>query len=293
MTSFWSAWIIILTVVTLVLTTWILFANRTRENPGQTTGHVFDGIEEYDNPMPMWWFIMFVLSLVFGVAYLVAYPGMGNFPGLLDWSQQKSYEQELADADTKYGPLFERYANMPVEDVASDTQAMKMAGRIFANNCALCHGADARGGFGFPNLADNTWLYGGSAEQIKHSITHGRTGAMPGWEAAMGADGVAATTAYVLSLSGREADTAKVTEGEAKYQMFCVACHGPEGKGNQMMGAPDLTDDVWLYGGSPGRIKQTIASGRNGQMPAHDELLNSNKIHLLSAYVYQLSNPPK
>lgn len=290
MSSFWSAWIIILTVVTLILTTWILFANRTRENPGQTTGHVYDGIEEYDNPMPMWWFILFVLTLVFGVAYLIAYPGMGNFPGLLDWSQQKRYQQEIADAETKYGPLFERYASMPVEEVAGDVQAMKMAGRIFANNCAQCHGADAGGGFGFPNLTDNIWQYGGSPEQIKHSIVQGRTGAMPGWEAAMGAEGIDVTTAYVLSLSGRDADADKVAKGEAKYQMFCVACHGPDGKGNQMMGAPDLTDDVWLYGGSPGRIKQTLAKGRNGKMPAHAELLNSDKIHLLTAYVYKLSN---
>ncbi|MEH6552094.1 MAG: cytochrome-c oxidase, cbb3-type subunit III [Pseudomonadales bacterium] len=289
MTSFWSGWIIVLTVISLILVTWLLIANKSGK-AGQTTGHIYDGIEEYDNPLPMWWFYMYIITVIFAIGYLIAYPGMGNFKGVLDWTQVNQYESRIAEAEARYGPLFAQHAATPIEELAGDDKAMKMSQRIFANNCAQCHGSDAAGGFGFPNLTDDNWLYGGSAEQIKASITHGRNGVMPGWKDALGEQGLINVTAYVQSLNGRPVDEVLATKGAAQFATFCVACHSQDGKGNQMMGAPDLTNNNWLYGGSPTQIKFTIANGRGGKMPPHRELLSENKIHLLSAYVYGLSH---
>lgn len=291
MSSFWSLWIIILTTITILGTVWLLFANRKSKNtgPDATTGHVYDGIEEYDNPLPAWWFYMFVFTIIFGIGYLIAYPGMGNFKGVLNWTQINQWQGQLDQAEQKYGAIFAAYREMPVEQVATDKKALKMGQRMFANNCAQCHGGDARGSFGFPNLTDDEWLYGSSPDAIKTSIVNGRSGLMPGWDAALGEDGIDSVTNYVLGLSGRDVDVNSAAEGQAKYQMFCVACHGVEGKGNVMFGAPDLTNDIWLYGGSQGLVQRSIRSGRNGQMPAHSDILSEDKIHLLTAYVYSLS----
>lgn len=293
MSSFWSWWIILLTVISIVLLTWLLFANRksTINREDGTTGHVYDDIEEYDNPLPAWWFYMFVITIIFGVGYLLAYPGLGNFKGFLGWTQISQWEERVAEADKKYGALFAEYRSMPVEEVAGDKKAMKMGQRLFANNCSQCHGSDAMGSYGFPNLTDAEWLYGGSPEQIRTSIVDGRNGAMPPWLSALGEDGVVNVSHYVLSLSGREVDAELAAQGEAKYQMLCVACHGVEGKGNVAFGAPDLTNNIWLYGGSLGLVQRSIRNGRNGQMPAHKDLLSEDKIHLLTAYVYSLSKP--
>ncbi|MEH6558692.1 MAG: cytochrome-c oxidase, cbb3-type subunit III [Oceanicoccus sp.] len=291
MSSFWSLWIIILTVVTIVGTVWLLFANRKSKNtgPDATTGHVYDGIEEYDNPLPAWWFYMFVFSIIFGIGYLIAYPGMGNFKGVLNWTQIDQWQDQVDRAEQKYGAIFAAYREMPVEQVAKDAKALKMGQRMFANNCAQCHGGDARGSYGFPNLRDGEWLYGGSPEAIKTTLVNGRMGLMPGWEAALGEDGIDSVSNYVLGLSGRDVDVDSAAKGEEKYKMFCVACHGAEGKGNVMFGAPDLTNDIWLYGGSQGMVQRSIRSGRNGEMPAHKDILSEDKIHLLTAYVYSLS----
>lgn len=291
MSSFWSLWIIILTVVTIVGVTWLLFANRKSTNMREdgTTGHVYDGIEEYDNPLPAWWFYMFVITIVFGIGYLIAYPGLGNYKGVLGWTQEKQWEQRVAVAEQKYGAVFAQYHAMPIEDILADKKALKMGQRLFANNCAQCHGSDARGSYGFPNLTDEEWLYGNSPEQIKTSITEGRNGAMPSWSAALNDEDVANVTSYVISLSGREADSEAVAAGQQKFQMFCVACHGADGKGNVAFGAPDLSNNVWLYGGSVGLIQRSIRNGRNGKMPAHKDLLSEDKIHLLTAYVLSLS----
>ncbi len=291
MGSFWSLWIIILTVVTIVGTVWLLFSNRKSKNtgPDATTGHVYDGIEEYDNPLPAWWFYMFVFSIIFAIGYLIFYPGMGNYKGVLNWTQVGQWQGEVDKAEKKYGALFAQFREMPVEQVAQDKKALKMGQRMFANNCSQCHGGDARGSYGLPNLTDEEGLYGGSAEAIKTSIVSGRAGLMPSWEAALGEQGIDSVSDYVLSLSGRDVDMASAAEGQSKYQMFCVACHGVEGKGNVMFGAPDLTNDIWLYGGSKGLVQRTLRGGRNGQMPAHKDVLSDDKIHLLTAYVYSLS----
>lgn len=291
MNSFWSAWIIILTVVSLVLITWILFANRKTKGsgPDTTTGHVYDGIEEYDNPLPAWWFYLFVITLVFGVGYLLMYPGLGSFKGLLGWTQHGQWQKQLDAAEQKYGKVFAEYAAMPIEEVVEHPKALKMGQRLFANNCAQCHGSDAQGSYGFANLVDEEWLYGGSPEQIKTSIANGRTGAMPGWQSVLGDQGVINVSAYVLSLSGREVDDSQASSGAQQYQMFCSSCHGVDGTGSIAMGAPDLTNSIWLYGGSAGLVQRSIRNGRNGQMPAHKDLISEDKIHLLAAYVYSLS----
>jgi cytochrome c oxidase cbb3-type subunit 3 len=291
MTSFWSMWIIVLTTITIVGITWILFANRKREQQtaDKTTGHEYDGIQEYDNPLPAWWFYMFVLTIVWAVGYLVIYPGMGNFPGILGWTQIEQHDNEVAAADKKFRAMRDRYLALPVEEIAGDPAVRKMGMRMFGNNCAQCHGADARGSHGFPNLSDGDWIYGGTPDTIKASINNGRQPVMPAWGSVIGDQGVADATAYILSINGRNADAAQVTAGEKVYQTYCLACHGADATGNPALGAPNLKNGIWLYGGTPEQISHSIRTGRNGVMPAHKDMLSEDKIHILTAYVYGLS----
>jgi|TARA_R110002124_G_scaffold113593_4_gene268039 cytochrome c oxidase cbb3-type subunit 3 len=296
MSTFWSIWIIVFTAITIVGCTWLLFANRkvevsddTKEGEAPKTGHVYDGIEEYDNPLPGWWFKMFVGTVVFGVIYLVLYPGLGNFGGVLGWTQVGQWEEEVAEAEAKYAPLYEQYSETPVEELIANPEAMKMSRRLFNNNCAVCHGSDGRGSYGFPNLADSDWLYGGSVEDIKTTLVNGRQGAMPALGGALGEDGVDNVAEYVFKISGREHDAKKAEAGGQLFATYCAACHGADGTGNKMLGAPNLTDGIWLYGGSPTLVRHTIRNGRNGNMPAQADKLKAEKIHLLTAYVYSLS----
>jgi cytochrome c oxidase cbb3-type subunit 3 len=291
MTSFWSLWIIVLTTITIVGITWILFGNRKRDakETEQTTGHVADGIEEYDNPLPTWWFYMFVLTIVWGIGYLIIYPGMGNYPGLIGWTQVGQYDKEVAAADTKYRAMRDRYLALPVEEIASDPAVRKMGMRMFANNCAQCHGGDARGSYGFPNLADNDWLYGGSPADIKHTLVAGRQAARPAWGSVIGEQGITDVTAYILSINGREAETGQATAGKQVFETYCVACHGANAEGNIAMGAPNLKNGIWLYGGTAEQIGHTLRTGRNGMMPAFGDTLSEDKIHILAAYVYGLN----
>lgn len=295
MSVFWNFWIIGLTTINLILITWVLLANRKvavsdDDDPeNKTTGHVYDGIEEYDNPLPKWWFMMFIITIIFTVFYLILYPGMGSWKGLLGWTSVNQLENEQRIALEKHQESYGIFLKTPIEELIDEPRAMKMAQRVFENNCAVCHGADGSGYLGFPNLTDKDWLYGGSPEKIKETIVHGRQAAMPAWQAVIGEAGIANTTEYVLSLSGQEHDTAKAELGQKLYAQNCVACHGADGKGLQAVGAPNLTDDIWLYGGEAASIRQTLRLGRNGQMPAQAERLREDKIHLLTAYVYSLS----
>ncbi|MFT3930205.1 MAG: cytochrome-c oxidase, cbb3-type subunit III [Spongiibacteraceae bacterium] len=293
MSAFWSLWIIILTAITLIGICWILFANRksSGSGPDTTTGHSYDGIDEYDNPLPAWWFYMFVITIVFALGYLVAFPGLGAFKGVMGWSSAGQLQKDAAKAEAQYGPLFAKFATMPITEVAKDPKALKMGQRLFASNCAQCHGADARGSFGFPNLTDNDWLYGGEPEQIEQTITAGRNGAMPAWESALGNQGVLEVANFVMTLSDRSADETLAQAGKEKFAMYCVGCHGADGKGNIAMGAPNLTDDIWLYGGSALMIQQTVRGGRNNMMPEWHNRLGPERVHLLAAYVYSLSHP--
>ena len=302
MTTFWSTYICVLTIGSLIGLTWLLLATRKGESKNttdQTMGHSFDGIEEYDNPLPKWWFWLFVGTLVFSVGYLILYPGLGNWKGILPgyengWTGVNEWQKEMDKADARFGPIFAKYAAMPVEEVAKDPQALKMGGRLFASNCSVCHGSDAKGAFGFPNLTDKDWRWGGDAETIKASIMNGRHGVMPAWAEVIGEQGVADVAAFVLtSMDGRtlpEGAKADPAKGKEIFAGNCVACHGPEGKGTPAMGAPDLTHpQAFIYGSSFAQLQQTIRYGRQGQMPAQAEIQGNDKVHLLAAYVYSLS----
>ena len=302
MTTFWSTYICVLTIGSLVGLTWLLLATRKGESKGstdQTMGHSFDGIEEYDNPLPKWWFWLFVGTLMFSVGYLILYPGLGNWKGMLPgykdgWTGVNEWQKEMDKADAKFGPIFAKFAAMPVEEVAKDPQALKMGGRLFASNCSVCHGSDAKGSYGFPNLTDNDWRWGGEPETIKTTIMAGRHGVMPAWAEVIGEQGVADVAAFVLTnLDGRtlpEGTKADPANGQKLFATNCVACHGPEGKGTPAMGAPNLTHpQAFIYGSSFAQLQQTIRYGRQGQMPAQQEIQGNDKVHLLAAYVYSLS----
>lgn len=295
MSIFWSSWIIILTVTNLVLVFWVLMANRKvaerddADPENKTTGHVYDGIEEYDNPLPKWWFQMFLLTFVFAIVYLIIYPGLGSWKGIIGWTSVNQLERQQEAARESYKESFGVYTQMSIEELAQDPKAMKMGTRLFANNCAVCHGADAGGNFGFPNLTDDDWLYGGSPEAIKATLTNGRVAAMPAWKSILGEEKIATVTEYVLSLSGRAEDESKVAEGKQIFDQNCALCHAPDGKGMHTVGAPNLTDDIWLYDGSAKGIRQTLRNGRAGVMPSQSDKLREDKIHILAAYVYSLS----
>ncbi|MCW9078081.1 MAG: cytochrome-c oxidase, cbb3-type subunit III [Gammaproteobacteria bacterium] len=298
MSSFWSGWIIILTVGNILGCVWLIWWTMRRRADesaqGDVTGHTWDGdLQEYNNPLPRWWLWLFYITLAFGAGYLLLYPGLGKFGGVLGWASHGSmYEGEMAKAAEKYDPIFKQYAAVAVTDLATKAEyqeAREMGKRLFLTYCMQCHGSDAGGSRGFPNPTDDVWLWGGSPEQIKVSIANGRNGVMP--NLGLTPEQVDNLTAHVMSLSGRDADAAKAEAGkEAFMTAGCIGCHGMEGTGNQMLGAPNLTDNTWLYGGSPGVIKQTLTKGRAGVMPAHKELLGEEKVHLLTAYVYSLSN---
>lgn len=292
----WSIYISLITVISIIACAVLLKALSTRrvakdEQVG-TTGHTWDeDLTELNNPLPRWWMWLFYITIVFSLAYLVLYPGLGNFRGYLGWSSAGQYTDEVKRADARYGPIFAKYLTQDIRKVAADPEARAIGQKLFLNYCAQCHGSDARGGKGFPNLEDREWLYGGDPETIKTSIAEGRTGLMPPQGAVVGGDEGAKDVAhYVLSLSGHTHDSLRAFRGKAKFETICAACHGPDGKGNKLIGAPNLTDEVWLHGGGETMIIETILKGRKDEMPAHKNILDDAKIHLLAAYVYGLSH---
>lgn len=300
MNGFWNAWVVGLTLINLALLFWLLMANRKRQvnvsegSEAKTTGHEYDGIEELDNPLPRWWFGLFLATFIFAFGYLILFPGLGTWKGVLGWTSTNQLEREQDAAQAKFDDTFGKFIKMPIPELAKDAEAMKMGQRAFLNNCAVCHGADGGGNFGFPNLTDKDWLYGGTPERIEETITKGRKAMMPAWGPVLGEAGVANVVEFVLKNAGKEHDEAKATLGAQIFATNCAACHGADGKGNQMVGAPNLTDDTWLYGAANqeelgATLRQTVRNGRNGVMPAHEETLKSERIHLLAAYVYSLS----
>lgn len=320
MSTFWSLYVTVLTLGTLVALVWLLMATRKGERKDQTDetmSHAFDGIEEYDNPLPGWWFKLFIGTIVFAVGYLVLYPGLGNWQGLLPgytyldkdkklefadgkqgWTGVHEWEKEVASAEARFGPLFAKYAAMPIEDVAKDPKALGMGARLFASNCSVCHGSDAKGAYGFPNLTDANWRWGGDTESIKTSILNGRHAIMPAWGEVLGEQGVRDVSAYVLTLMNGRAlpDGAKAdpVAGQKLYASSCAACHGAEGKGLAVLGAPDLTQPGgFIYGTSFAQLQQTIRYGRQGQMPAQQATQGDDRVHILAAYVYSLSRQEK
>jgi cytochrome c oxidase cbb3-type subunit III len=283
----------VVTVLNILACLWLIWWTAKRR-PGEsdTTGHTWDGIQEYNNPMPRWWLGLFIITIVFGFIYLALYPGLGNFAGSRQWTSTK----QLAEDQAKTQALFEsRYGEMAKQDLVTLSKqpvAMAVAKNLFANNCAVCHGSDARGNTGFPNLTDNDWLWGGTPDKIYETIANGRKGVMPGWVAVLGKQGVEEVSAYILSLSGRKVPSEWIEPGKQRFATICVACHGADAKGNQVLGAPNLTDKTWIYGSSMDSIRETVTNGRNNEMPAHLPLLGETKVRLLAAYVYGLSQQP-
>ncbi len=292
--NFWSLYVAGVTlagILACALLLWITSRKKVAATADNTTGHVWDeDLREMNNPLPRWWMWLFIITMVFGVAYLVAYPGLGAFAGRLGWTQRGEYEAEMAKADAELQPLYARFAQMKPEDMARDPQAMAIGERLFLNNCAQCHGSDARGSKGFPNLTDGDWLHGGAPEQIHQTIHDGRIGVMPPMAAAVGSpEDVRNLAQYVLSLSGSPHDSLRASLGKSKFTA-CAACHGMDGKGNTALGAPNLTDDIWLHGWGEAAITAMINNGKTNQMPAQAGKLTDSQINVLTAYVWGLSN---
>ena len=296
LSSFWHWFVIVLTVLTVIGCWWLLqwtkgISNREGDDIG-TTGHVWDGdLEELNNPLPKWWLYLFHITIVFTIVYLVMFPGLGNVKGLLGWTQLSQYEAEMAVAKSVQEDVFGQYRDMEPADLLQNPEAIGIGRRIFANKCAMCHGSDGRGAPSFPNLADNDWLYGSEFETVLASITQGRQGNMPPLGPALAGTGLQDVTAYVRQLSGQQADADSAARGATQFTTICAACHGMDGTGNQMLGAPNLTDEIWLYGGDSDTIAQTIESGRTGNMPSHADLLDRDQRRLAAIYVMSLSSP--
>ncbi|GMR19895.1 MAG: cytochrome-c oxidase, cbb3-type subunit III [Gammaproteobacteria bacterium] len=292
--GFWSWFISIGSIGGLIfcflLIRWMSEKSPVAPGKAKPMGHVWDeDLKELNNPLPAWWLNMFYITLVFAVVYLILFPGLGAYEGVLGWSSKGRYENEMSEAEKRYAPMYAQYSQEDLRSLVHNAKAMKTGARLFMNYCTTCHGSDAGGSPGFPSLRDRDWLYGGDAEQIKTTIMNGRNGMMPGWEGVLGREGVFNVSEYVLSLSNRRVNVKAATAGESRFKQMCASCHGMDGKGNTALGAPNLTDNVWLYGGSQKTVMQTIAAGRQGQMPAHRAFLGEDKVHLLAAYVYSLS----
>jgi cytochrome c oxidase cbb3-type subunit III len=296
MTSGWSLFIVILTVVNILACVWLLRwtskprAANEKIGGGADTGHVWDeDLREFNNPLPKWWLWLFYITVAFGLLYLAFYPGLGNFAGAKGWTQAKQYEQEKATVEAKAQELLGPLAALPVAELVGNRQAMATAHNLFQHNCAQCHGSDGGGARGFPNLADAEWQWGSDADSVVASIAGGRMAVMPPWGAVLGEQGVDEVVAYVQQLAGQAPDAALATAGEARYQQVCAGCHGMDGTGMAAVGAPNLTDAVWLYGSDAGSIRQTIINGRSGQMPAWGDTLGEQRVKLLAAYVTKLA----
>ncbi len=301
MSTFWHWWVVILTLANIAGIYWLI-RWTAKKRPGEVaegseTGHSWDGLSEFNNPLPRWWLYMFYLTIVFALIYLVLYPGLGRFAGILGWHsgnmlhlEDSQYMREMQRAEDRYQPIFAAWAEQDIATLSRDSEAVTTGRRLYLNYCSMCHGSDAGGATGFPSLINGVWQWGGSADAIRTSIAQGRVGNMPGFGASLGAEGVENVAHYVLQLSGRaDADAAKAEAGQPQYQMFCAGCHGMDGSGMAMLGAPPLTENAWTYGGSLAAIKYTIENGRMGEMPGFQEFLGEERVHVLSAYIYSLN----
>ena len=292
--NFWSIYVAGITAVSILacaILLWFSGKARAMTANDNTTGHVWDGdLREMNNPLPRWWVGLFIITIIFGVVYLALYPGLGSFAGTAKWSQQDQYDREVAKGNAEVAPLYAKFTAMPVEDVSRDPKAKAIGERLFMNNCSQCHGSDARGSKGFPNLTDNDWLHGGTPDKIKETLNLGRIGNMPPMAAALGtADDVKNVAQYVLSLSNSPHDSVRAQLGKEKFAV-CAACHGPDAKGMQAVGSANLTDNIWLHGFGEAAITAMINQGKVNQMPAQAGKLTDGQIHVLAAYVWGLSN---
>jgi cytochrome c oxidase cbb3-type subunit III len=291
--SLYVAGVTLAGILACLLLLWLTARKKVAADADNTTGHVWDeDLREMNNPLPRWWMWLFVGTVVFSLLYLVAFPGLGSYPGELGWTTRGEYAAEVDQANKDLEPLYAQFAGKKPEELAGDANAMGVGERLFMNNCAQCHGSDARGSKGFPNLADADWLYGGTPEKILETITQGRHGVMPPMAAAVGTpDDVKNVANYVLSLSNSPHDSLRAQLGKSKFSA-CAACHGPTGKGNPAMGAPNLSDDTWLHGWGEQAIVNIINTGKSNEMPAQAGRLTEAQIRVLASYVWGLSNKP-
>jgi cytochrome c oxidase cbb3-type subunit 3 len=296
MTSGWSLFVILVTILNIAGCVWLLRWTSKPKSVGEKigggadTGHVWDkDLREYNNPLPKWWLWLFYITVAFAVLYLVLYPGLGTVKGIKGWTQAGQYQAERAAAEARAAAYLAPFATMTVPQLAADGKAMATARNLFQNNCAQCHGSDGGGARGFPNLSDKNWQWGGDPDTVVQTIMAGRIAAMPAWGQVLGAAGVDQVVAYVQQLSGQQSDATLAAAGKTQFETVCAACHGVDGKGNPMVGAPNLTDDIWLYGGDAATLKTTVENGRQGQMPAFGDRLGQERVRLLAAYATKLS----
>ncbi|AKS43107.1 cytochrome-c oxidase, cbb3-type subunit III [Wenzhouxiangella marina] len=297
MSAFWHWFVVGITIIFTAVMVWLFIAtgkarvpSATNEEGKETTGHVWDeDLAELNNPMPRWWLWLFYLSVIFSLAYLALYPGLGRWQGALGWSSEGQYEAEMASATEAFNEAYGELAARPLDELARHPDAVRMGRNLFAHNCSTCHGSDARGAVGYPNLTDDHWIWGNSPDQIWTTIGQGRQAAMPGFAASLDEQQITRTAVYVQQLAGNEVDTAMATAGKRNFDMLCAACHGPDGTGNPMLGAPNLTAGVYTYGGDLDTIRETIRNGRQGMMPAQIGLLGEARARLVAAYVLSLS----
>ena len=297
--EFWN-WYVIVIVLASIIACGVFLWSQSVHHPERaattaTTGHVWDEtLEEYNNPMPRWWMWLFYATVVFSLVYVVLYPALGRYPGLFGWSTAGEHKKEVERVEAAVKPIFDKYLGMDLMAVAADREALEIGGRLYQTYCIQCHGATGQGSRdkGLPNLTDKDWQWGGEPAQILESINAGRMGMMPAWggnpDAVGGESGAREIASYVRSLSGLSHKPDLAANGKTRYASVCVACHGQDGTGMSALGAPNLTDKVWLYGSSEARIVETIIKGRANQMPAWKEFLGEAKTHLLAAYVISL-----
>ena len=296
MTAFWAWFVAAGTIVFVIWCVWLVSwsAKQGPQNKQDEdlVGHKWDGdLEEWNNPAPKWWLYLYFITIVWAIGYMLAYPGIGAYEGFLGWSQEGQYDQEMQAASERYEPIYARFAEMDFATLAADTDANKLGASLYASYCTTCHGSDARGAPGYPNLADDEWIWGNSEAQITASIADGRNAVMPVLTGAMGGDeGVDNMVRYVRSLSGLIEADAGATSAQPLFVALCSACHNADGTGNPILGGPNLTDDVWLYGSSDVEVRSSIVNGRNGIMPPHGDFLGERRTKILAAYVYSLSS---
>jgi cytochrome c oxidase cbb3-type subunit 3 len=298
--GFWDWYVAIITIVSVIgCAIFLKSQSKTKvkllpNGEPESTAHVWDEtLREFQHPLPRWWVVLFYVTVVFGLGYLVLFPGLGTqYKGSLGWTSAKELRAENQAADARFGPMFEAFLQRDIPSVAADARAHQIGARIFLNNCAQCHGSDARGAKGFPNLTDDEWIWGGTPEAIETTITDGREAVMPPQIDNVGSQDKAVDVAnYVLSLSGSTHDAARAERGRETFAGVCAACHGPDAKGNQQIGAPDISNQIWTYGGTQAAILEAIEHGHHGIMPAHKDVLTKAQIHLVAAYVFSLSHP--
>ncbi len=298
MSAFWHWFVVIITLVFIAVMVWLFVAtgkarvpSGTNKEGEETTGHVWDeDLTELNNPMPRWWLWLFYGTVIWSLIYLVLYPGLGNFGGVLGWTSEGQYAEEMERATAQFEERFGELSQRPLEELASHPDALRIGRNIFAHNCSTCHGSDARGARGYPNLTDGHWIWGGEVEQVWHSVYHGRQAVMPGFGGALNDQEVMRTAVYVQQLAGVPVDASLAAAGKRHFDMLCAACHGADGTGNPMLGAPDLTRGIFIYGGSMDDLRYTIVNGRQGVMPAQRDLLGEARARFVTAYVLSLND---